>query len=75
MVTAFAVVHGAMIFHEQVSEFTTKERGHASTGERTRLACRRWRLAIANFSARLRHAKREACFGEAPKPARRVRSP
>src|SRR5438477_10687251 len=47
-------------------------------GERTRLACQRSLLAIANFSCSLPRAKicasRENRFGETPKPARETRA-
>jgi hypothetical protein len=41
-------------------------------GERTRLACWQWRLAIANFLFDIVRTK--ACFGAAPKAAREARA-
>jgi hypothetical protein len=46
-----------------------------NAGERTRLACRRWRHAIANFSVvqSIQYVA-TGCFGESPKPARESRA-
>ena len=48
----------------------------AGVGERTRLACWRWRPASANFNASRPWliTAGKADFGEAPKPAREARA-
>ncbi len=50
-----------------------KQRVTAASGERTRLACWRWRPAIANFRSRLRR-RRKFRLGESPRPARESRA-
>jgi penicillin-binding protein 1C len=46
----------------------------AYSGERTRLACWRWRLANANLDFKRLPLPKKVCFGGSPKPARESRA-